>query len=174
MNALVNDQLGRMRLLFGDDRIAGTFKSWSGRPVRFARYTSRTLYPGVRHPQKDQSKLKPIAPAIKDLIKFTMEVAGVKEAAKLDPNSYVGQLEVSIRFIFSQLNSVEAAIKGSAFGSRGTLALEDPLVSRTDTTFIDIKNKMDLVDSVLERITKIAKKIESASKTAEKTLDKAA
>lgn len=60
MNALVNDQLGRLRLLFGDPRIVKRFIDWSGRPVRFARYTSRTLYPGVRDKNKDQERLKPI------------------------------------------------------------------------------------------------------------------
>lgn len=57
MNALVNDQLGRLRLLFGDPRIVRIFTEWSGRPARFARYTSRTLYPGVRSEQKDQDRL---------------------------------------------------------------------------------------------------------------------
>ena len=60
MNALVNDQLGRLRLLFGDPRIVEKFMTWSGRPARFARYTSRTLYPGVRDVAKDQTKLTPI------------------------------------------------------------------------------------------------------------------
>ncbi len=60
MNALVNDQLGRLRLLLGDPRIVGTFMEWSGRPARFARYTSRTLYPGVRDEKKDQERLLPI------------------------------------------------------------------------------------------------------------------
>jgi ATP-dependent helicase YprA (DUF1998 family) len=60
MNALVNDQLGRLRLLFGDPRIVQRFVDWSGRPARFARYTSRTLYPGVRDKGKDQDRLKPI------------------------------------------------------------------------------------------------------------------
>ena len=59
MNALVNDQLGRLRLLFGDPRIVEKFMNWSGRPARFARYTSRTLYPGVRDLTKDQTKLSP-------------------------------------------------------------------------------------------------------------------
>lgn len=59
MNALVNDQLGRLRLLFGDPRIAKQFIDWSGRPARFARYTSRTLYAGVRDPKKDQYRLAP-------------------------------------------------------------------------------------------------------------------
>ena len=60
MNALVNDQLGRLRLLFADPRISDRFIRWSGRPARFARYTSRTLYPGVRDSKKDQVRLAPI------------------------------------------------------------------------------------------------------------------
>ena len=60
MNALVNDQLGRLRLLFADRRIKEKFTTWSGRPARFARYTSRTLYPGVRDSRKDQTRLAPI------------------------------------------------------------------------------------------------------------------
>ena len=60
MNALVNDQLGRLRLLFGDPRVVRKFTDWSGRPARFARYTSRTLYPGVRDETKDQARLAPI------------------------------------------------------------------------------------------------------------------
>ncbi len=61
MNALVNDQLGRLRRIFGDSRVTGKFKEWSGRPARFASYTSRTLYPGVRSAAKDQTRLKAIA-----------------------------------------------------------------------------------------------------------------
>jgi ATP-dependent helicase YprA (DUF1998 family) len=60
MNALVNDQLGRLRLLFGDPRVVRKFMDWSGRPARFARYTSRTLYPGVRKEEKDKVRLSPI------------------------------------------------------------------------------------------------------------------
>lgn len=57
MNALVNDQLGRLRSLFGDPRLVALFKSWAGRPPRFARYTSRTPYAGIRDPGKDSRKL---------------------------------------------------------------------------------------------------------------------
>ena len=60
MNALVNDQLGRLRLLFGDETVAGMFTEWAGRPARFARYTSRTPYPGVRKISKDQQRLRSI------------------------------------------------------------------------------------------------------------------
>ena len=60
MNALVNDQLGRLRLLLGDPRVTSRFMSMADRPVRFARYTSRTLYPGVRTVKKDQRRLQPI------------------------------------------------------------------------------------------------------------------
>ena len=60
MNALVNDQLGRLRLLFGNNWLSKQFETWAGRPIRFARYTSRTLYPGVRDPKKDADRLSPI------------------------------------------------------------------------------------------------------------------
>jgi len=60
MNALVNDQLGRLRLLLGDDRVTSQFIAWADRPVRFARYTSRTPYPGIRTGEKDQRRLKSI------------------------------------------------------------------------------------------------------------------
>jgi len=72
MNALVNDQLGRLRLLFGDPRIVTKFTEWSGRPARFARYTSRTLYPGVRDAAKDQERLAPIG----DYYVRNLELAG--------------------------------------------------------------------------------------------------
>lgn len=60
MNALVNDQLGRLRLLLGDPRVTTQFTAWAGRPARFARYTSRTLYPGVRTAKRDQQRLRSI------------------------------------------------------------------------------------------------------------------
>jgi ATP-dependent helicase YprA (DUF1998 family) len=60
MNALVNDQLGRLRMLIGDPRVSAQFMAWGGRPARFARYTSRTLYPGVRTGKKDSARLKSI------------------------------------------------------------------------------------------------------------------
>ncbi|MET3414545.1 DEAD/DEAH box helicase [Methylobacterium sp. 1030] len=57
MNALVNDQLGRLRAIFGDPDLVTQFTDWAGRPPRFARYTSRTPYAGVRSGKKDGRKL---------------------------------------------------------------------------------------------------------------------
>lgn len=48
MNALVNDQLGRLRVLFGNPQLSRWFEDRSGRPLKFARYTGRSLYPGRR------------------------------------------------------------------------------------------------------------------------------
>lgn len=53
MNALVNDQLGRIRTLLGDARLKDAFLEVCGRIPTFARYTSRTPYPGVRDSKKD-------------------------------------------------------------------------------------------------------------------------
>jgi ATP-dependent helicase YprA (DUF1998 family) len=58
MNALVNDQLGRIRNIFGDARLKTLFQDWGGRIPTFARYTSRTPYPGIREKKKDQRNLK--------------------------------------------------------------------------------------------------------------------
>jgi ATP-dependent helicase YprA (DUF1998 family) len=58
MNALVNDQLGRLRLLFGAPEVREWFTRKSGRPVKFARYTGRTLYPGLRTVERNQQRLK--------------------------------------------------------------------------------------------------------------------
>ena len=58
MNALVNDQLGRLRGLFGDPRLVSLFNTWAGRTPRFGRYTSRTPYAGVRTSQKDSAKFR--------------------------------------------------------------------------------------------------------------------
>lgn len=60
MNALVNDQLGRLRLMLGNEAVVAAFEGWAGRPARFARYTSRTLYPGVRTTKKDSQRLKAV------------------------------------------------------------------------------------------------------------------
>ena len=89
MNALVNDQLGRLRLLFGDPRIVSKFKQWSGRPARFARYTSRTLYPGVRDVQKDQSRLRPI----RDYYIGNLELAQSADSSHIDAERLVHELK---------------------------------------------------------------------------------
>lgn len=71
MNALVNDQLGRLRSMFGDPRLVETFKDWSGRPPRFARYTSRTPYAGVRTSKKDTTRLQSFDNFYADVIRRT-------------------------------------------------------------------------------------------------------
>jgi ATP-dependent helicase YprA (DUF1998 family) len=58
MNALVNDQLGRLRNLFGASAVRKAFKDAGGRPAKFGRYTGRTLYPGFRNGERDQQRLK--------------------------------------------------------------------------------------------------------------------
>ena len=62
MNALVNDQLGRLRLLFGAPAVTAAFKRAGDRPAKFARYTGRTLFPGRRSTDaaKMNARLKPL------------------------------------------------------------------------------------------------------------------
>lgn len=58
MNALVNDQLGRLRTLFGDEDVRRWFETEAGRPAKFGRYTGRSLYPGKRNGKRDQARLQ--------------------------------------------------------------------------------------------------------------------
>jgi len=58
MNALVADQLGRMRKLFGNEDGARLIAASFGRTAQFGMYTSRTPYPGVRDVSKDDRYLK--------------------------------------------------------------------------------------------------------------------
>jgi ATP-dependent helicase YprA (DUF1998 family)/Zn finger protein HypA/HybF involved in hydrogenase expression len=62
MNALVNDQLSRLRLLLGDPAVADAFKGLGeGRRFpRFGMYTGRTPYPGPRMTQRDAERVKPL------------------------------------------------------------------------------------------------------------------
>lgn len=59
MNALVNDQLTRLRRLFGNPQFVSWFhhRYHAPRPLRFGMYTSRTPYPGIMSKQKNQDLL---------------------------------------------------------------------------------------------------------------------
>ena len=60
LNALVSDQLARVRRLFGDQRVAERLSQGRKRRVRFGMYTSRTPYPGARNGDRDQRDVKPL------------------------------------------------------------------------------------------------------------------
>ena len=85
MNALVNDQLGRLRGLFGDPRLVSLFNTWAGRPPRFGRYTSRTPYAGVRTAQKDSAKFRAFDDFYVDIERLALDpdAEGHAEARRL-------------------------------------------------------------------------------------------
>ncbi|MGC5779960.1 DEAD/DEAH box helicase [Methylobacterium sp. NFXW15] len=117
MNALVNDQLGRLRLMFGDTRTVRMFEEWAGRPARFARYTSRTPYAGVRTSAKDGKRLATIGTffgAIEDAAKA---LPGTEGPTSEEENERAGHLhaELSKRGKWPSKESVSAW-----FGKPGT------------------------------------------------------
>lgn len=57
MNALVNDQLARLRRLLGDEHLARALKGNRIQRATFGRYTSRTPYPGEATRTRDQSRI---------------------------------------------------------------------------------------------------------------------
>jgi ATP-dependent helicase YprA (DUF1998 family) len=62
MNALVNDQTSRLRLLLGNEQLAGEFRSLhkQARNPTFGMYTGRTPYPGPRKAGRDAERVKPL------------------------------------------------------------------------------------------------------------------
>ncbi|MCA7082379.1 DEAD/DEAH box helicase [Cupriavidus sp. DB3] len=60
MNALVNDQLARIRRLFGNAQAAEVLSRGRTRPIRFGSYTGRTPYPGRRSATRDERFIKPL------------------------------------------------------------------------------------------------------------------
>ena len=60
MNALVNDQLTRLRKLFGNKDISDLLNKIRGRQATFGVYTSRTSYPGSRTIDRDKDLIKRI------------------------------------------------------------------------------------------------------------------
>jgi ATP-dependent helicase YprA (DUF1998 family) len=60
MNALVNDQLSRIRRLFGGVRASEVISANRQLPVRFASYTGRTPYPGPRSAGRDRERIEPL------------------------------------------------------------------------------------------------------------------
>jgi len=60
MNALVNDQMSRLRLLYGNEAVKDIFIEAGGRPVQFGMYTSRTPYAGAQTYGKDRRQLDPL------------------------------------------------------------------------------------------------------------------
>jgi ATP-dependent helicase YprA (DUF1998 family) len=60
MNALVNDQVARIRRLLGSESVSKVVSAGRGRPVRFGSYTGRTPYPNVRKPARDKAQIAPL------------------------------------------------------------------------------------------------------------------
>lgn len=60
MNALVNDQVARIRRLLGNSSVNALVSDGRNRPVRFGSYTGRTPYPGPRSAGKDTSHIEPL------------------------------------------------------------------------------------------------------------------
>jgi ATP-dependent helicase YprA (DUF1998 family) len=56
----VNDQLSRIRKLFGDVRASEIISHGRGRPIRFGSYTGRTPYPGPRTSARDRERIEPL------------------------------------------------------------------------------------------------------------------
>jgi ATP-dependent helicase YprA (DUF1998 family) len=83
MNALVSDQIARLRRLFGDERLRDLFRERYGRFPRFGMYTSRTPYPGERNASRDKSHLDPLLRYYLDLEDAAQKAGDNSQEAQL-------------------------------------------------------------------------------------------
>lgn len=67
MNALVSDQLTRLRQFLGDPDAAEIISDHFGRTVQFGKYTGQTPYHGVFTPEKNNDRVSPIIRGMIDL-----------------------------------------------------------------------------------------------------------
>ena len=95
MNALVNDQLSRIRRLIGSEAGSQIVSKGRGLPVRFASYTGRTPYPGGRSAKRDGERIAPL------FDKFYLPV--IADADKEQRLRAIGQLpEKDLRAFFNK------------------------------------------------------------------------
>ncbi len=93
MNALVSDQIARLRRLFGNERLAEWFRLRYGRHPRFGMYTSRTPYPGPRDAKRDAQHLEPLIRYYLDL-----EEAAARDGAGSPSTQLVEELRARGRW----------------------------------------------------------------------------
>ncbi|SOZ97452.1 Helicase [Cupriavidus taiwanensis] len=74
MNALVNDQVARIRRLLGNTRVNALVSEGRGRPVRFGSYTGRTPYPGPRKSNRDRTRIAPLFDEFYDKVEAKPEL----------------------------------------------------------------------------------------------------
>lgn len=90
MNALVNDQLGRLRSLFGATAVREWFTSAAGRPAKFGRYTGRTLYPGMRDADRDKKRLK--------TLEYYLKIEDKARTGNLESQNLIQTLQIKGRW----------------------------------------------------------------------------
>lgn len=109
MNALINDQLKRLRMLFGN----GTLAEWlrqrtnTRRSIRFGMYTSRTPYPGMMSQEKNTQQLLP-------LLDYYLQL-------EADPSSHCSELKKNGRWPALDL----AMLRTSASNAKATIGDND-------------------------------------------------
>lgn len=101
MNALVNDQLARVRRLFGDSEASKAIMKGRKLPVRFGGYTGRTPYPGQRSSERDDLFIKPLFEEfynkLSDNTPVRTELERIGRWPSKDLNAFYGQSSVQTK-----------------------------------------------------------------------------
>lgn len=114
MNALVNDQLARIRRLLGNAKATEVLSRGRTRPVRFGSYTGRTPYPGRRSATRDERFIKPLFEEfyrkVADQPKIREELERIGRWPSKDLEAFYGQELVESRTFASGRKAGQARI----------------------------------------------------------------
>lgn len=105
MNALVNDQLSRIRRLFGNTQASAILSQGRANPIRFASYTGRTPYPGPRTGTRDGERIEPLfeefyLPILNDPAKEA-QLRAIGQLPEKDLKSFYGKQHEEVRTLAS-------------------------------------------------------------------------
>lgn len=107
MNALVSDQIARLRRMFGHERLSAWLRARYGRQVRFGMYTSRTPYPGLRDARKDNEYVDRLLRYYLDL-----EDAANRDGPESESARLVADLRMRGRWPAKDLRGFAGAVGG--------------------------------------------------------------
>lgn len=98
MNALVSDQLARLRRMFGRETGAKVLRKRFNRDVQFGMYTSRTPYHGRNDPERNERRVRPVIQYFIDLQEKRPDLFNeLKNRGRVPEKDLVGFLNGSAR-----------------------------------------------------------------------------
>ena len=134
MNALVNDQLARMRALFGTPYLSSWLQQHykTRRPIRFGMYTSRTPYPGMMSNDKNRKQLQPLLDYY-----LTLEREQPEQVAELKARGRWPEIDMKQLYAASQADKIWIGEHDYELFTRHQMQLHCPDIMITNYSMLE-------------------------------------